>query len=114
MTTTAIERHIVWRLAELNGRDPNELELELRLASRELPVDVGQLGELLPVLERDYGVRLCGDHRIAPSLSYVHDLAVVLHKRVAAAASASRRAAQQRGERAAPAPRAQPQLERVS
>ncbi|HVR05865.1 MAG TPA: hypothetical protein VMS02_07465 [Solirubrobacteraceae bacterium] len=85
MTVRAIERQIVARLAEREGREPRELERELRAAHRDLPVEPALLEELLPTLEEDFGVSLRRDSRLALRLCYAYDLALAFRQQLAIA-----------------------------
>jgi hypothetical protein len=77
-TVAAIECQIVLRLAQSAGREPLELECELHMAGRDLPVDASEMCAILSVLERDFGVALPENNALAPRLNYVHELALFI------------------------------------
>ena len=78
----AIERQIVRRLAKHLGNDPHELELELRSAAGDLPVDARSMRSILGLLEGDFAVSLPYDETLKTRLDYVHDLASIIQKRM--------------------------------
>jgi 3-polyprenyl-4-hydroxybenzoate decarboxylase len=77
-TLAAIERQIVRRLAERAGRGHLELERELRLADRDLPVDADELTLILRTLEADFDVSLSGTAALRSRLDYVRELAMLI------------------------------------
>jgi hypothetical protein len=81
-TVAAIERQIVRRLAEHAGRDPEELDMELRLADRDLPVEASELRPILGAIERDFEVALPRDRSVQARLSYVRELALLIQERM--------------------------------
>lgn len=81
-----IERQIVLRLAQRAGREPRELEYELRSADRDLPVDASEVKPILGVLESDFAVALPYDNMLSARLNYVRDLAILIQRRILARA----------------------------
>jgi hypothetical protein len=79
-TVASIARQIVRRLAEKSRVDPRQLERELRLADRDLPVDAAQMRSILGELERDFGVRLGSGPSLASSLDYVLEMAILIQR----------------------------------
>jgi hypothetical protein len=88
---SAIERQIVGRLAESAGREPQELEGELRSADRDLPVEQAEIRPILGILSQDFGVPLAYDGMLEARLNYVRDLAILIQRRVLASVDAEMR-----------------------
>jgi hypothetical protein len=82
-TIAAIEGQIVLRLAQLSGRDPEELARELRMADRDLPIESSDARCILGQLEQDFGVLLPCDRALEPRLNYARELAKVIQRRIA-------------------------------
>jgi hypothetical protein len=85
-TVTAIERQIVLRLAQFRGCDPVELERELRLADRDMPLDAPEARLIVGSLEDDFYVSLIDDNALDASLEYGRELAILIQRRMIASA----------------------------
>ena len=75
------------------GRHPLELERELRLADRDLPVEEAELRLILGALESDFAVALDNDGALKGRLSYVRDIALLIQGEMMVKGNAARGAA---------------------
>ncbi|MFI7126848.1 phosphopantetheine-binding protein [Nonomuraea sp. NPDC050153] len=62
-------------LAQLQGRDPDELRMELETAGQELPVDSILVVEILTRIEERYGIAIRADAEAARSTRSVYTFA---------------------------------------
>lgn len=74
-----IERRIIAHLAEALSCVVAELDLELRRAAEDLPVEPDVVVRILPTLEAEFGVALPKPGQLGPALVYGRELARVIH-----------------------------------